>query len=443
MSKRLPQIFVLLFFCISTAQETPKVEFLTFADCLERTMANNLALQHGLLGEQVALTQYKASYGKLLPEITATGDNRNSWGKEIDSDTNLFVDEALHTNEGTLNANFNLFAGFAVWKNIKAEKQDRQISKINVERIKNDITIDLAQRYITILYLQEIIEANKLQIKSSEKQIELAQLKFDNGSVSESEVFKIKAQKASEELTLITNQNNLTDNLISIKQLMNLAIDTEIALSKPDLEINPLTNLDQQQYDLTKTAVNRHPAFRKSQLETDRARTELSLARSLRFPVITGRMFWRTNFSSTEDMIPTHEQISGNANTAIRFFITIPIFSRFQTWAEVKTAKLEWKQAQIFSKLEENRLSKEVMKAITDTRTSIKKRDASALAFEFTQKSLGADDLKFELGKININEWSLTKMNYNKAQATLIQSRYELLFNNALIKFYLGEAFSL
>lgn len=444
MWKRLPQIVLLFIACNGKAQEPSRpVEFLTFGDCLQRALDNNLTLKYGQMSEQIALTQYRASYGKLLPGINATGENRNSWGKEIDSDTNLYVNEALHTYEGTLNANFNLFSGLKVWHTIRATKKEREISKVNVERIRNEITIDLAQRFITILYLQEIIEANRQQIESSNKQIELAQLKFDNGTISESEVFKLKSQKASEELAMLTNQNNLTDNLISLKQLMNISLETEIALSKPELNLNPLAGLDQQQYDLTRTAVKRHPAFRASLLETQKAGAELSLARSLRYPVLGGRLLYRSNFSSSEDEIPTHQQISDNASTGLRFTLTIPIFSQFDTWSEVKTRKIELKQAKLSSQLEESRLSKEVMKAITDTRTSIKKREASAIAFEFSQKSLDADMLKFELGKININEWSTTKTNFNRAQAELIQARYELLLNNALIKFYLGEPFAL
>ena len=93
--------------------------------------------------------------------------------------------------------------------------------------------------------------------------------------------------------------------------------------------------------------------------------------------------------------------------------------------------------------MEQNRLSKEVLKAITDTKTSIKKSESAAIAFEFSKKSYEADALKFELGKININELNITKMNFNNSQAELIQSKYELLYNNALIKFYLGEPFIL
>ncbi|MEY2692929.1 MAG: hypothetical protein RIT03_1320, partial [Bacteroidota bacterium] len=78
-----------------------------------------------------------------------------------------------------------------------------------------------------------------------------------------------------------------------------------------------------------------------------------------------------------------------------------------------------------------------------DTKTAAKKVDAATLAFAFAQKSFEADALKFELGKININELNTTKKAFSTAQTELIQSNYELMYNNALINFYLGEEFKL
>ena len=100
-------------------------------------------------------------------------------------------------------------------------------------------------------------------------------------------------------------------------------------------------------------------------------------------------------------------------------------------------------QSKVNTQIERDRLSKEVLLAINNVKTSLKKNEASSKAFDFSQRSFDADALKFELGKININELNTSKLIYNNNQAELIQSKYELLFNNALIRFYLGEEFSL
>lgn len=423
-------------------------DMLSFNECLDTALKNNLLMKSAMNDERIAVSQHTASYGNILPSVYAVAENRNSWGRDIDQNTNQFVNQNLKYYTGTVNAMFNLFSGFTVINTIKSTKQEVNISKVNIKKVENQITIDLAQKFITILYLQEIILANKEQIKSSEKQLELAVLKFNSGVIAESEVFKIKTQKAREELNLLTNENHLTDNFISLKQLMNLPLEKEIQLLKPNLDISKNALLDENQYSLTKKAVEINPLYSMSLLKEGKARTELSLARAPLYPVLTMRLLAGSNYTDNYidkdiGLITNSDQIDNNFIQGLRFNLTIPIFSQLDNFAKIKTSKLNLKQSKFDTQMVQNTLSKEVLKAITDTKTSIKKNEASSVAYEFSQKSYDADLLKFELGKINITELNITKMFFNNSQADLIQSKYELMFNNALIKFYLGEAFSL
>ena len=419
-------------------------EAMTFDMCLERMLKNNLQLKAASFDENIARSQHRGSYGEFMPVITADGEARNSWGKELDPDTNTFTRDDLRNYEGTLNATFNLFSGLVVHNNIKLARQEKELVRTNIHLLQNTLTIDLAQRFITILYLQEIIAANEQQIQSSGKQLELAQLKFDSGVISESELFKIKAQKATEEFNLLTNQNRLNDNMISLKQLMNMPLETELVLLKPELRLDENLTAEENQFELAKKAVDIHPAFQASILEMKKARTELAIARSLRWPRLSMRLMYRSNYDPTiRDEVSFDDQIDMNTSKQIRFYLTIPIFNQFKNNLEIKTQKMLYRQSKVTTELERNRLSKEVLLAINDAKTAVKKNEASTIAMEFSQKSYDADMLKFEVGKIGIGELNLTKINFNTAQAELIQSKYELLFKNALIKFYGGEPFSL
>ena len=346
--------------------------------------------------------------------------------------------------EGTANAYFNLFSGLKVHNDIKLARQEKELVRTNIHLLQNQLTIDLAQRFITILYLQEIIAANEQQIQASTKQLELAQLKFDSGVIPESELFKIKAQKATEEFTLLTNRNRLAENTISLKQLMNMPLETEVVLLKPNLELNENLTASDNELELTKKAVDIHPAFQASILEMKKARTELAIARSLRWPTLSMRLMYRSNYDPMiRDQVSFDDQLDMNTSKQIRFYLTIPIFNQFKNNLEIKAQKMLYRQSKVTTELERDRLSKEVLLAINDAKTSVKKNEASTIALEFSQKSYDADMLKFEVGKIGISELNLTKINYNSAQAELIQSKYELLFKNALIKFYAGEPFTL
>lgn len=439
-------LLILLIFIVSNSVFGQ--DAMSFNDCLNLALKNNLLLKSAINDEQIASYQYKSSYGNLLPNINGIVDNKNTFGRQIDQNTNEFVNKDLKNYTGTLNANFNLFSGFTVINTIKSLNQQRQIQKVNIEKVKYDITIDLAQKFITILYLQEIILANQEQIKSSEKQLELAILKFDSGVVAESAVFKIKSQKATEELNLLTNENRLTDNFISLKQLMNISLEKEIQLVKPNIEINKNALLDENPFSITKKAIEINPLYAISVLKESKAKTAIALARAPIYPSLSMRTNIGSNYTDNYynkngGLISNSDQINNNYSKGLRFTLTIPIFSQMDNYSVIKTSKLNLNQSKLNTEIIQNNLSKEVLKAITDTKTSIKKNESSAIAYEFSKKSYDSDLLKFELGKINITELNVTKMIYNNSQADLIQSKYELLFNNALINFYIGEEFKL
>ncbi len=435
------KIVFIAFLCLS--KTVLAQDILSYQDCLNLALKNNLQLKSALNSEKIAKYQYTASYGKLLPNFFGSLDNRNSWGREIDPQTNLFVNTDIKNYIGFVNANFNLFAGFSALNNIRFTKQEFKINQENIKRVENIISITLAEKFITILYLEEIIAANKEQIKSSDNQLELALLKFNSGTIPESEVFKIKSQKATEELNLLTNQNRLTDNMVNIKILMNIPLEKEIVLIKPIMKLDSNITIDQNPFDIINKAIEINPKYKISLLRERKAKAALAIARASRYPLLTMRAQYGANYTNTDKDFGFKDQLSNNEINILRLNLIIPVFSQMENYSKAKTSKMLYKQSKVDTQIAKNELSQEVMKAITDTKTSMKKNEASSIAFEFSEKSFQADALKFELGKININELNNTKINYINSQAQLIQSKYELLYNNALIKFYLGEEFSL
>jgi outer membrane protein TolC len=379
----------------------------------------------------------------LLPVITGNVDNKYSWGREIDPTTNAFIDKNLKAYTGNMTGLLTLFSGFYNLKAIKSAKQEVEINKALQQKIQNEITIELSQIYIEILYFQELIIANNEQILGSEKQLEFAKLKFDSGVIAESEVFKIQSQKASEELVLVTNQNRLIISEIELKQLLNFPLDRKIELIKPAFLVSEKSKLEENEYEITKKAVSINPSYSMSKWIENKAKTEIALARSAKMPILNLKYTYGSNFSDSDPLISYNDQIDNNLASVLKLSLIVPIFNQFETTFKIKQNKLSFEQAKLETKMEENRLSKVILQAINDKKAANKKQETATIAFEFAKKSYEADLLKYELGKININEINFTKSNYINAQVELINSKYELLFNTGLLNFYLGEDFSM
>jgi len=418
-------------------------EKLTYKDCLNLALKNNLSLKNAALSEKISVYKRRYSYGNFLPSVTGNAEKKYSWGRDIDPTTNAFIDKNLMTYSGNITGIYTLFGGFYNLKSIQSAKQEVEINKANQQKLQNEITIEITQKFIEILYLEELLIANTEQIISSEKQLELAKLKFESGTIAESEVFKIQSQKATEELLLVTNKNQLSTNLIDLKQLLNIPLETKISLVKPNLLVSENNLLLENEYVITKKAVEINPSFTMSKWMEKKAKTEIGLSRASKMPVLNLKFTYGSNYSDNDSQIRFEDQINANLVTALRLNLVIPIFSQFENTFKIKQSKLSYEQAKNETKIEENNVSKVVLLAINDTKAAIQKNEATIKAFDFAKKSFEADALKYELGKINSSELNVTKTNYKNAQAELIRAKYELIFTNGLVRFYLGEDFSL
>ena len=434
---------ILIFFVILQMNLVFCQEKLTYKDCVNLAVKNNLSIKSASISEKIAVYKLRSNVGQLLPIITGNVDNKYSWGREIDPTTNAFIDDNLKAYTGNMTGLLTLFSGFYNLKAIKSAKQEVEINKALQQKIQNEITIELSQIFIEILYFQELIVANKEQILGSEKQLEFAKLKFDSGVIAESEVFKIQSQKASEELILVTNQNRLIISEIALKQLLNIPLERKIELIKPAFLVSEKSKLEENEYEITKKAVSINPSYSMSKWIENKAKTEIALARSAKMPILNLKYTYGSNFSDSDPLISYNDQINNNLASVLKLSLIVPIFNQFETTFKIKQNKLSFEQAKLETKIEENRLSKVILQAINDTKAANKKQETATIAFEFAKKSYEADLLKYELGKINSNEFNFTKLNYINAQVELINSKYEQLFNTGLLNFYLGEDFSM
>jgi outer membrane protein TolC len=240
-----------------------------------------------------------------------------------------------------------LFSGFYNLKAIKSAKQEVEINKALQQKIQNEITIELSQKFIEILYFQELIIANKEQILGSEKQLEFARLKFDSGVIAESEVFKIQSQKASEELVLVTNQNRLIISEIELKQLLNIPLERKIELIKPAFLVSEKSKLEENEYEITKKAVSINPSYSMSKWTESKAKTEIAMARSAKMPVLNLKYTYGSNFSDSDPLVSYNDQINNNLASVLKLSLIVPIFNQFETTFKIKQNKLSYEQAKL------------------------------------------------------------------------------------------------
>ena len=109
-------------------------------------------------------------------------------------------------------------------------------SYADVEKIKNDISLNIAAAYLTILFNKELLAVTQNQLDITEQQVSRTRKMVDAGKLAEGSFLEIQAQYAAEELNLVNAENQLTISLLNLQQTLDLPVDTAFDVFIPKLE---------------------------------------------------------------------------------------------------------------------------------------------------------------------------------------------------------------
>ncbi|MBE49572.1 MAG: transporter, partial [Flammeovirgaceae bacterium] len=116
--------FFLLSGLYSKAQDNARILNLSFEQCIEIALENNLQLkqsQLNLKNQKINLLQSKLTQ---LPSLNLSGNYGNNWGRSIDPTTNQFTTTESYNSGITGFSQFQIFNGFQVRNSIKKSRND-------------------------------------------------------------------------------------------------------------------------------------------------------------------------------------------------------------------------------------------------------------------------------------------------------------------------------
>lgn len=413
---------------------------LTYADCVERALRQNLQLKRALLDVEAATVRLKLQKTRLLPQVGGVVRNNLSVGRSIDPLTNGYVDRRFNSVTGGISSGVYLFEGFKTANAIKAAKQEVAQSTDQLQAIKNDVTVEVALAYMRINYLLELINSRQQQVEASAHLVALTKLKVNAGRVSESALFKVQAQQATEQLDVVNSQNELALAYLDLRQLIN-APPTESLVFAPleypkalESEFRPPAP-----EEVVRT-IEAQPALLASRHSAMRLYHQIAVARAEKLPALQLTGTLGSNYSNTNQTYDFRNQFNNNLFYGTGLVLSLPLFNGFRSNLLVRESRLRYQQGLLDVDIERNRITRVVQQAIADADAARQSWATARKAEEFARKSYEADQLKYEYGTISVFELNQSKAVYVNAQTDLFKAKYELILRTRLVGFYQGTA---
>ena len=406
--------------------------------CIEYAKEHNLQIKQNQLSVQQAQNNILQSKMDFLPSVDASASHNMSWGRSVNMQTLEIIQNKLSQSSSfSASASETIFSGLAKINTLKSNKVQLQISEQQVEKLKNDITIQITRAYLQVLLSQELEKTAKENLESIAQQVEKSRQLVDAGSQAYSTLLEMKAQYANEASTLVDAQNNVRTNLLTLTQLLDLhpADAANLAVVKPGESADTLYSGEEMKKKKKKALAL--PQIKAAELALDKSRLDLKVQQARLYPSLSASVGYGTFFTDGQNgaFFP---QLDKNKQHSLGFSLNFPIFNGLGYRTNVKNAKLAVENSRIDLEIQKQNLYKDVQTAYNEEYSALQKVKAAKVTLESTKESFTYTENKFNVGALSGTDYRVAKSNLFKAQSDFLQAKYQYLFESKILDFYKG-----
>jgi len=431
-------LFIVLGLLLSLSVSSQNKKW-TLEECVAHALEYNITIKQSentlLLDEQ----DIKASKGNFLPSVSAGVGQGLSLGN-VELFAGTFADRTFHSTSAGINVSQTVFNGYRNTHLYKQSLLNLETDQLELQKIKDDISLNVANNYLNVLFNKENLETAVEQYEFSKKQLDQVKELVDAGVQPRANIFDAEATLSSDAQSVTVAENNFNLSLLSLAQLLQVpydGFDVEIIeIDDPSEvlmynDINPILDYAFQNRSEIKVA--------EKNIENAMLSTEISESGYL--PTVTFGYGFNTaaNFSNLSEDNSFFQQINDNKGHNLNLNLSIPIFSRYQNKTSVAKSKIFEENSKLDLEQAKLTLESNIQRAFTDAQAALKAYTAALKSKESQLLSFQNSQERYNLGSMNSFDLEQARIRLINAQSSLINAKYDFVFKTKVLDFYMGK----
>ena len=430
-------LILLLFITIgSFAQD----KMWTLRECVDYALENNISIkqiENTLLSNDQDII---AAKGNFLPTVSGNAGHSLSLGNR-ELFPGQFVDRTDNSTFVSVGANQTLFNGF---RNLNIKKQSlltRETNELDLGRIKDDVSLNVVNSYLNVLFNKENLETAQAQYDFSAKQLKQVEELVDAGVQPKANVYDAEATLASDKQNLTAAQNNYDLGLLSLAQLLQVptsgfdvqVIDVNAPGSLFYDDVNPILTFAYDNRNEIKVA--------EKNIEISEINTKISKSNFL--PTVTGGYTFGTNVFYTNlisDEASFTDQLNNQKSHRFNVNISIPIFSGFSNKTAVAKSKIQEDNAKLNLDQAKRNLEANIQRAFADAKAAFNSFEASKESLKAQELAFSNSQERYNIGAMNVFDLEQSRLRFINAQNSLTNAKYDFVFKTKVLDFYAGKS---
>lgn len=434
------KIFTITFAVVLTSSINAQVEKhdrWSLKDCIDYAVEHNLTLKKSANTIELNRLEKETTKWSRLPDLNGSASSSVTWARDASQSPTKHT--RSNANTFSLTSSVPLFTGLEQPNRLKQAKLNLSASIEDLEKAKNDLSINITSLYIQVIFTDELIAVAENQLSLSQEQLNRGITLSELGKLPKADLYELKARLKQDEVSLVEAKNNYQIALLDLAQLLEFEtpINFKIAPLEGELEFDKLTAPDQ----VYEGAIHYMPEVLAEEYRVQSTERAIKIARAGFLPKLNFNAGLGSSYNTIRDgdYDTFGRQMRNNFNQYIGVTLSIPIFNRFSNQNSLKSAKINKLNQIITLSLTKKTLYNEIQKAWYNANASESKYNASLEARIANQESFRVTKEKYELGKATNLEFNESKVNLLRADYDLIKAKYDYLFRIKLLNFYKGH----
>lgn len=434
-----------LLVALCLAQSVSAQQIITLQQAVDNTLNNNLQIKQAQFSAALSDENLTQSKYALYPNLNASVNPNLTFGRGLDQTTFQVTNQTSLYTSGNLSTNVDLFRGFSKINQIRQNKTLLEADKSNVDKIKNDLLLNVVTAYLQVLYNTDLERASKEQLEIANKTLLRENALLDAGNKTLADVSQAKSQVATAELNLTNAQNALSISYLTLGQLMEMQPNQKFVVQAPLIDNIKAAPTAANAEEIYSNALNIFPDIKLASLRSLAAKQAIAIAKGSYSPTlslgagINTSYSYQFNYHGQTPQSSFADQINQRLGQSIGMSLQIPIFNGFSARSGVRRAKITYQNTLTQEQLAKNNLNKVIFQATTDLKAAESRYASTQNAFNAQKDAFYVVEQRYNVGLVNSLDYSTSQTNRNKAEIDFIQAKYDLLFRAKVIDYYLGK----
>ncbi|ARV10138.1 hypothetical protein BTO05_11000 [Winogradskyella sp. PC-19] len=436
-----------LLFCFTISSFAQKKW--TLEDCINHAKTNNIDIAKQQNQNQSFAEDVKVAKGNYYPDLNFNASQGYSLGNSFNVSTGVGQRESRF-NSFSLSSSLNVFSGFLNKYTLNKAKLTEQKGKLDIDVLALDLSINITNNYLTVLFNKEILEVAKEQVKISALEEKRLGSLYSQALTGKNEYLQLQSTFASDKKEVLIAENNLKTSLIKLRELLdiNLIQDFDVEdISLSDFESSAFNTEIQL---IIKDALEVNPQLKSAEINQKISEQDIKIAKSNFYPKLNFSYNYGSNYFGIlgEDDVVFDQttmqfidngffvQLDNNRTHFLSLNLSVPIFNRFKTKSNYNKSKFEAETRKIELENQKNELKNKVEIAYNDLLTAKATLEASKVAASTQEEAFNIVSEKYKDALISNFDFLESKSNYIKTQSELVKAKYDYLFKIKVLEYY-------